>query len=78
MARHKVVILYQQGLSQAKISKQTGVSGYAVQAVLKKHKETGKTLRTIDAVVGLGNLVQQMKDKSCLLPFKIGRCPAVP
>lgn len=35
------MILYQQGLSQAKISKQTGVSGYAVQAVLKKHKETG-------------------------------------
>ncbi|XP_063814062.1 zinc finger protein 420-like isoform X2 [Pseudophryne corroboree] len=39
--RHKVVILHQQGLSQAKISKQTGVSRCAVQALLKKHKETG-------------------------------------
>ncbi|KAM9482869.1 uncharacterized protein Hap1MRO34_007927 isoform 1-T2 [Clarias gariepinus] len=40
--RYKVVILHQQGLSQAKISKQTGVSRCAVQAILKKHKETGK------------------------------------
>ncbi|XP_066465005.1 farnesyl pyrophosphate synthase-like isoform X1 [Eleutherodactylus coqui] len=39
--RHEVVILHQQGLSQAKISKQTGVSRCAVQALLKKHKETG-------------------------------------
>lgn len=39
--RHKVVILHQQGLSQTKISKQTGVSRCAVQALLKKHKETG-------------------------------------
>ncbi|KAG7474592.1 hypothetical protein JOB18_013095 [Solea senegalensis] len=39
--RHKVVVLHQQGLSQAKISKQTGVSRCAVQALLKKHKETG-------------------------------------
>ncbi|KAG2468769.1 GNPAT acyltransferase, partial [Polypterus senegalus] len=41
--RHKVVILHQQGLSQTKISKQTGVSRCAVQALLKKHKETGNT-----------------------------------
>lgn len=39
--RHKVVILHQQGLSQTKISKQTGISRCAVQALLKKHKETG-------------------------------------
>ncbi|KAG2462395.1 VMAT2 protein, partial [Polypterus senegalus] len=39
--RHKVVILHQQGLSQTKISKQTGVSRCAVKALLKKHKETG-------------------------------------
>ena len=39
--RHNVVILHQQGLSQTKISKQTGVSRCAVQALLKKHKETG-------------------------------------
>ncbi|MGH0172377.1 UNVERIFIED_CONTAM: hypothetical protein FKN15_063225 [Acipenser sinensis] len=39
--RHKVVILHQQGLSQAEISRQTGVSRCAVQALLKKHKETG-------------------------------------
>ena len=39
--RHKVVILHQQGLSQAEISRQTGVSRCAVQAVLKKHKERG-------------------------------------
>ncbi|XP_058876386.1 chromobox protein homolog 3-like [Acipenser ruthenus] len=38
--RHKVVILRQQGLSQAEISRQTGVSRCAVQALLKKHKET--------------------------------------
>ena len=35
-------------------------------------------MRIVDAVVGQGNLVQQMKDTSSLLPFKIGRCPAVP
>ncbi|XP_062891673.1 uncharacterized protein LOC134339252 [Mobula hypostoma] len=40
--RHKVVILHQQGLSQAEISRQTGVSRCAVKALLKKHKETGK------------------------------------
>ena len=39
--RHKVVLLHQEGLSQTKISKQTGVSRCAVQALLKKHKETG-------------------------------------
>ena len=39
--RHEVVILHQQGLSQTKSSKQTGVSRCAVQALLKKHKETG-------------------------------------
>ncbi|MGH0115834.1 UNVERIFIED_CONTAM: hypothetical protein FKN15_054190 [Acipenser sinensis] len=39
--RHKVVLLHQQGLSQAEISRQTGVSRCAVQALLKKHKETG-------------------------------------
>ena len=39
--RHNVVILHQQGLSQTKISKQTGVSRCAVQALLKKHKKTG-------------------------------------
>ena len=39
--RHNVAILHQQGLSQTKISKQTGVSRCAVQALLKKHKETG-------------------------------------
>ncbi|KAM4722281.1 uncharacterized protein WCC33_008517 isoform 1-T3 [Rhinophrynus dorsalis] len=38
--RHKVVILRQQGLSQSEISRQTGVSRCAVQALLKKHKET--------------------------------------
>ena len=36
-----VVILHQQGLSQTKISKKTGVSRCAVQALLKKHKEMG-------------------------------------
>ena len=39
--RHKVVLLHQQGLSQTKSSEQTGVSRCAVQALLKKHKETG-------------------------------------
>ncbi|XP_040293991.1 zinc finger protein with KRAB and SCAN domains 1-like isoform X2 [Bufo bufo] len=39
--REKVVTLHQQGLSQSKISKQTGASRCAVQALLKKHKETG-------------------------------------
>ncbi|KAM3911575.1 uncharacterized protein RB166_020172 isoform 1-T2 [Leptodactylus fuscus] len=39
--RHKIVTLRQQGLSQSKISKQTGVSRCAVQALLKKHQETG-------------------------------------
>lgn len=39
--RHKVVILYQQGLSRRKISKQIGISRCAVKALLKKHKETG-------------------------------------
>ena len=36
------------------------------------------TLRIVDAVVGQGNLVQQMKNTSSLFPFEIGRCPAVP
>ena len=40
-SRHEVVKLHQQGLSQIKISKQTGISICAVQALLKKHKETG-------------------------------------
>ncbi|XP_053304125.1 activated RNA polymerase II transcriptional coactivator p15 isoform X1 [Spea bombifrons] len=39
--RLKVVILHKQGLSQAEVSRQTGVSRCAVQALLKKHKETG-------------------------------------
>lgn len=39
--RHKVVKFHQQGLSQIKISKQTGVSQCAVQALLKRHKEAG-------------------------------------
>ncbi|XP_077112473.1 farnesyl pyrophosphate synthase-like isoform X1 [Ranitomeya variabilis] len=39
--RHQVIMLHQQGLSQAKISKQTGVSRCAVQALLKKHQEMG-------------------------------------
>ncbi|XP_063329136.1 uncharacterized protein LOC134627133 [Pelmatolapia mariae] len=39
--RHKVVSLRQQGLSQAEISRQTGVSKRAVQALLQKHKKTG-------------------------------------
>lgn len=33
--------------------------------------------RTIDPVASQGNLMQQKKDTSCLLPFNIGRCPAV-
>lgn len=40
--RLKVVSLRQQGLSQAKISKQTGISRGAVQALLQKHKKTGQ------------------------------------
>lgn len=75
--RHKIVILHQQGLSQADISRQTGVSRCAVQA-LSKHTKKRATLRTVDAVVDQGNLLQQMKDTSCLLPFVIGRGPAVP
>ena len=39
--RHKGVLLHQQGLSQTKSSEQTGVSRCAVQALWKKHKETG-------------------------------------
>lgn len=39
--RHKVVSLRQQGLSQAEIARQTGVSKRAVQALLQKHKKTG-------------------------------------
>ncbi|XP_069625575.1 farnesyl pyrophosphate synthase-like isoform X5 [Ranitomeya imitator] len=39
--RHQVIMLHQQGLSQAKISKQTAVSRCAVQALLKKHQEMG-------------------------------------
>lgn len=41
--RHRVVILYQPCFSQMKISKQTEVSRCDVQALLKKHKETGNT-----------------------------------
>lgn len=37
----QLVKLHQHGLSQTKISQQTGVSGCAVQALFKKHKETG-------------------------------------
>ena len=39
--RHKVVTLHQQGHSQTKISKETGVSRCSVQALMKKHKEMG-------------------------------------
>ncbi|XP_075705348.1 olfactory receptor 56A4-like [Rhinoderma darwinii] len=38
---HKVDILHQQGLSQAKISQQTVVSQCSIPALLKKQKETG-------------------------------------
>lgn len=41
--RHKVIQLPQQGLCQATISKQTGVSRHADQALLQKHKVTGST-----------------------------------
>lgn len=69
--RHNVVILHQQGLSQTKISKQTGVSKCAVPALLKK------TLRIVDAVVSQGNLMQLMKNTSSLFTFEIGRFQAV-
>lgn len=48
---------------KVKISKQTGISGSAVQAILKKHKET-TMLRIVGALVGQGNVMQQMKDAS--------------
>ena len=40
--RHRVVILHEQGKSQAEISRQTAVSRYGIQALLKKHQETGQ------------------------------------
>lgn len=39
--RLQVVSLSQQGLSQAKIARQTGVSKSAIQALLQKHRKTG-------------------------------------
>lgn len=39
--RLRVVTLSQQGLSQAKIARQTGVSKSAIQALLQKHRRTG-------------------------------------
>ena len=40
--RHRVVILHEQGHSQAEISRRTGLSRCGIQALLKKHKETGQ------------------------------------
>ena len=40
--RYKVVLLHHKGLTQAKISKQVGLSSFDFQGLLKKHKETGK------------------------------------
>ena len=40
--RHRVVILHEQGHSQAEIARQTGVSRCGVQAILKKQQKTGK------------------------------------
>ena len=40
--RRRVGILHEQGHSQAKISCRTGLSRCGIQALLKKHKETGQ------------------------------------
>lgn len=44
---------------------------------LKRTKKPAM-LRTVDAVVSKGSLLHQMKEMSCLLPFIIRQCPAVP
>ena len=58
--RHKVVILHQQGLSQAEISRQTGVSRCAVQALLRKYKEQPNDLfgceKCVLGYIGLPNM----------------------
>lgn len=76
VTRHNVVILHQCGLSQTKVSKQTGVSRCAVQGLMEKHKKTGVEDRRL--VVSQGKLVQQMKHTSSLFPFEIRRCVVVP
>ena len=40
--RHRVVILHEQGHFQAEISRRTGLSRCGIQALRKKHKETGQ------------------------------------
>ena len=42
VTRHRVVILLEQGKSQAEILRRTGVSRCGIQALLKKHHETGQ------------------------------------
>ena len=42
VTRHRVVILLEQGKLQAEISRQTGVSRCGIQALSKKHQETGE------------------------------------
>ena len=42
VTRRRVVILLEQGKSQAEISRQTGVSRCGIQALVKKHQETGQ------------------------------------
>ena len=64
--RHKVVKFHQQGLSQIKISKQTGVSQCAVQALLKRHKETGNT-------EAKQTLCSKWKTDQAYFPFEIVR-----
>ena len=75
--RHKVVLLHQQGLSQTKSSKQTGVSRCAVQALLKKHKETGNVEDHRRS--GRPRKLSAADEKYIsLFPFEMGRCQAVP
>lgn len=60
---HNVVILHQQSLSQARFQSRRVFLDGAVQALFKKQKKWA-TLRTVDAVIGQGNLMQQFKDTS--------------
>lgn len=73
---HRIVILHQQGLSQTKILKQTGVSRCAVQALLKNHKEMGEVEDR--RCSGRPRKLSVANEKHISLFPSDVRCPAVP
>lgn len=75
-ARLNTAKRHKQGLYQGYISSRQGFPDVRSKLFWRSTKKQA-VLRTVDAVVVQRNLLQQMKDTPCLLPFTVRRRPAV-